>query len=132
MGWPVVPEGMTELLVWLTETYPNTPLYITENGAAFDDQPDATGFVDDQNRIQYLREHFAAAADAIARGVDLRGYFVWSLMDNVEWSSGYTKRFGLVRCDPDTQRRMIKASGRWFADFLSGARDMTSPTPPRI
>ena len=118
MGWPTVPEGLHHLLHWLNARYPGLPMYITENGASLNDQADDTGFVDDQDRIAYLRDHFAAARTALAEGVDLRGYFVWSLLDNLEWACGFERRFGLVRCDFATLQRTIKASGRWYAKFI--------------
>lgn len=116
MGWPIRPDGLHRLLHWLNSRYSDLPIYITENGAAMDDQPDTSGFVDDQDRIAYLRNHLAAIGAAMAEGVDLRGYFAWSLLDNLEWSLGFSKRFGLIRCDHETQQRTIKASGRWYAD----------------
>lgn len=122
MNWPIVPEGLHRMLVWLSRRYPGLPLYITENGAAFDDRVDATGFVSDDDRIAYLRDHFTAAAAALAEGVDLRGYFVWSLLDNLEWAYGFTKRFGLVHCDRTTLQRTIKASGHWFAKYIANGR----------
>ncbi len=118
MGWPIRPDGLNRILHWLNERYRGLPIYITENGAAVNDQPDESGFVNDQDRINYLREHLAAAGTAIAEGVDLRGYFAWSLLDNLEWSLGFSKRFGLIRCNHETQQRTIKASGRWYADVI--------------
>jgi beta-galactosidase len=117
--WPIVPEGLHRLLVWLHRRYGELPVYITENGVALPDRVRADGTVHDPERIAYLREHFSAARRAMADGVDLRGYFVWSLLDNLEWSSGYDKRFGLVRCDFETQRRTIKDSGRWYAEWIA-------------
>jgi beta-glucosidase len=117
MGWNIDPAGLTDLLVSLSERYPDLPLMVTENGAAFPDVVE-DGAVHDVDRIDYLRRHFAAAQDAIARGVDLRGYFVWSLMDNFEWSFGYSKRFGIVRVDYETQERLPKDSARWYADVI--------------
>ena len=122
MDWPIRPDGLHHLLNWLHCRYPGLPFYITENGAALADKPDEHGNVDDQNRITYLRDHFAAAAAAMADGVDLRGYFVWSLIDNLEWTLGFSKRFGLIRCDHETQARTIKASGRWYADVIATGR----------
>lgn len=122
MGWPIVPEGLLRLLHWLNKRYARLPIYVTENGAAFDDQADETGFVDDQNRIAYLRDHIAAARAALAEGIDLRGYFVWTLLDNLEWSEGFAKRFGIIRCDHETQKRTIKASGRWYAELIRAGR----------
>src|SRR5207302_4563166 len=107
------------LLHRLHEEYAGLPLMITENGAAFDDRPDADGRVRDDDRIAYLRDHIAVVHEAIRSGVDVRGYFVWSLLDNFEWSFGYSKRFGIVYVDYPTQRRIIKDSGRWYADFIA-------------
>jgi beta-galactosidase len=120
--WPVMPEGLADLLKWFWQRY-EKPLAVTENGAAFDDQPNADGFVKDDDREAYLQEHIRACAAALDAGVDLGGYYVWSLMDNLEWSEGYSKRFGIVRCDFQTQKRTIKASGRWYADFVGRAAD---------
>lgn len=119
MGWPIVPAGLYRLVGWLARRYPNLPVYVTENGAALPDEPDANGFVNDVGRIHYLADHIAALAAAMKDGIDVRGYFVWSLIDNLEWSAGYEKRFGLIRCDRDTLRRTIKASGHWYADLIS-------------
>jgi beta-glucosidase len=96
--------------------YGPIPLYVTENGAAFDDRIGPDGRVADPRRVAYLDEHFRVAHRAIADGIDLRGYFVWTLMDNFEWSWGFTKRFGLVYVDYATQRRIPKDSARWFAE----------------
>ncbi len=129
-GWEVFPDALTAVLVWVRERYGDLPLYITENGAAFYDPPTALdGQVDDPLRVHYLREHLRAAHAALARGVDLRGYFTWSLLDNFEWSLGYSKRFGIVHVDYETQRRTPKASARFYAEvirsrgaILNGAR----------
>jgi beta-glucosidase len=96
--------------------YTAVPLYVTENGAAFEDKASADGVVDDPERIAYLDAHLRACHAAIASGVPLGGYFAWSLMDNFEWSWGYTKRFGLVHVDYPTQRRVPKSSGRWYGE----------------
>ena len=119
MGWEVFPQGLTELLVRLHEDYAPKALLVTENGAAFVDEL-KDGRVVDPDRLDYLREHIAACADAIAQGVSLTGYFAWSLLDNFEWASGYAKRFGLVYVDYNTQQRVVKSSGQWYADFLQG------------
>ncbi len=118
MGWAIVPDGLRRALHWVADRYPSLPVYVTENGAACNDHVGADGEIDDQNRIAYLHDHLAAASDALRDGVDLRGYFVWSLLDNFEWSCGYDKRFGLIRCDFPTGKRTIKASGRWYARFI--------------
>ena len=121
MGWNIAPDGLEELLVHLHEEFPDQPLMVTENGAAFPDRVVETEHgarVPDADRIDYLNRHFTAAHRAIARGVDLRGYFVWSLLDNFEWGYGYSKRFGIVRVDYETQERIPKDSARWFADVI--------------
>jgi beta-glucosidase len=117
-GWEIHPNGLHEMLVGLTRRYGRIPMIVTENGAAFDDVPSPNGFVDDQNRISYIAEHLRAARRAIDSGVDLRGFFVWSLLDNHEWAEGFTKRFGIVRVDYESQRRTPKASASWLARFL--------------
>jgi beta-glucosidase len=118
MDWPIEPWGLSDLLLRLHRDYPGTPLMVTENGAAFADRV-VDGRVDDQDRLEYLRGHFAAAHDAISRGVDLRGYLVWSLLDNFEWAYGYDKRFGIVHVDFATQRRTPKASALWYAQVIA-------------
>jgi beta-glucosidase len=118
MGWNIAPDGLLELLTSLRDQFPDQALMITENGAAFDDVV-TDGAVHDAERVDYLRRHLAAAHRAIEDGVDLRGYFVWSLLDNFEWGYGYAKRFGVVRVDFDTQERIVKDSGRWFQQLAS-------------
>lgn len=118
MGWEVHPEGIAEVLGMVTRRYGKLPLYVMENGAAFDDEPDATGFVEDTARAQFLEAHLVAGLRAIEAGADLRGWFVWSLLDNYEWAEGYKKRFGIVRVDYTTQERIPKASGRWFESLM--------------
>lgn len=122
-GWEVYPEGLAEALSWVRRRYGDVPLYVTENGAAFDDAPAGEDLVPDVARVRYLREHVRAARRAIEAGVDLRGYFVWSLLDNFEWSHGYSKRFGIVHVDYATQKRTPKASAMFYADLIreSGA-----------
>ncbi len=118
MGWLVDPEGFCKVLVWLRERYGSVPMYVAENGIALNDAPDEEGYVEDGERIQYLRDHIEAMGRAMDAGVDVRGYMVWSLMDNMEWSFGYDRRFGLVHCDRSTLKRTIKASGHWYAEFI--------------
>jgi beta-glucosidase len=120
MGWEVFPAGLSELLGRLHEDYRLPPLYITENGAAYRDQL-IDGRVADVDRIRFLQSHIAAMADAREAGVDVRGYFVWSLLDNFEWADGYSKRFGLVYVDYETQRRTLKDSAIWYRE-LCGER----------
>ena len=110
MGWEVYPEGLYEILTRLKADYDFPAYYVTENGVAYADHVGADGQVFDSRRVAYLRDHFVQAARAIAEGVPLRGYFVWSLMDNFEWAFGFSKRFGLVYTDYATQQRTPKAS----------------------
>jgi beta-glucosidase len=131
MGWEVYPGGLTELLLRLQADYRLPPLYITENGAAYRDRP-VDGRVADAERIRYLHRHIAAMADALEAGVDLRGYFVWSLLDNFEWADGYTKRFGLVYVDYATQRRTLKDSALWYQAFCSRARTAAVVAPSTL
>jgi len=118
LDWEVYPSGLTDILEWVAGRYGPVPLYITENGAAFYDPPQADGAVDDPLRRRYLRDHLWAALTAMRNGVDLRGYFAWSLLDNFEWAYGYSKRFGLVHVDYATQQRTLKASGRFYAEVI--------------
>ena len=119
LGWEVYAPGLTDILTWVTERYGRMPLYVTENGAAFYDPPVAEhGRIDDPLRVDYYRAHLRAVLDAIDCGADVRGYFAWSLLDNYEWSEGYSKRFGLVHVDYATQQRTIKASGKFYADVI--------------
>ena len=115
MGWGIEHDGLTELLVRIARDYPAIPMYVTENGASFYDYVDPEGEVDDTERIAFLDAHFRAAHAAIQAGVDLRGYFIWSLMDNFEWAHGYSKRFGLIYVDYLTQTRILKQSASWYA-----------------
>ncbi|MEW2547222.1 GH1 family beta-glucosidase [Streptomyces sp. NPDC047002] len=118
MDWAIDPDGLYELLVGLHRDHPDLPLMVTENGAAFDDRVGADGRVDDPGRIAYLAGHLAAVQRALAAGADVRGYFLWSLLDNFEWAYGYSKRFGVVYVDYATQRRIPKASARWYAEVI--------------
>jgi beta-glucosidase len=118
MDWEVYPSGLTEILDWIWEDYGIGPLYVTENGAAFRDEGTSPPF-DDEDRRTYLADHLAAARNALAHGVPLAGYFVWSLLDNFEWAWGYDQRFGIVHVDYDTQQRTIRQSGRWYADVIA-------------
>jgi beta-glucosidase len=111
MGWGIQPDGLRELLMRISSVYVPGRVYVTENGAAFADDPSGS----DPRRVAYLRHHFAAAADALERGVPLGGYFVWSLLDNFEWAHGFTKRFGLVYVDHVSLAPTVKDSGRFFA-----------------
>ncbi len=117
-SWEVFPQGLTDTLVWVKERYGDLPLYITENGAAFYDPPTADGEVQDPLRVDYFRTHLRAAREAMDRGVDLRGYFAWSLFDNLEWSLGFSKRFGIVHVDFETQKRTPKASAQFYSEVI--------------
>ena len=119
-GWGICPSQLTELLIHLKKNYNNLPIFITENGTALGEPADETGYVNDQGRINYLRAHFQAAHNAIQQGVDLKGYYVWSLMDNFEWAEGYDLRFGLIHVDFDDpeRKRTPKASFDWYRDFI--------------
>ncbi len=119
MGWEVAPRSLFRLLNRLHFDYQTPAIYITENGAAFPDEVSEDGRVHDDRRLAYLDAHFRAAHEAIQCGVPLRGYFVWSLMDNFEWSFGYTKRFGIVYIDFETQQRIVKDSGLWYRDVIA-------------
>jgi beta-glucosidase len=119
LGWPIEPEGLHATLAGLRSRYPGLPpIYITENGCAY---PDEVG-VEDSDRIEFIESHLHATARAIADGVDVRGYFHWSLLDNFEWARGYAPRFGLVHVDYATQVRTPKASFGWLRDRIKGAR----------
>jgi len=130
-GWEVFPQGLTDTLLWVRRTYGDIPLYVTENGAAFFDPPVAEGGrVRDPLRIDYLRRHLRAVHEAIRAGCDIRGYMVWSLLDNLEWSLGYSKRFGIVHVNYATQQRTVKDSGRWYANVVrSHGRALGEPLP---
>lgn len=121
-GWEVYPPGLTDLLVRVQRDYAPQAVVVTENGAAFEDAWDGNGAVSDPQRLSYIHEHIQALEQALAHGVPLGGYFLWSLLDNFEWSEGYSKRFGMVYVDYPTQRRIVKESGRWYADFVSSHR----------
>jgi beta-glucosidase len=122
IGWEVDPGGLEAVLVRLHADYPPVALYVTENGAVFDDRVDAAGRVRDPERVRYLDEHLRAAGRALRQGVDLRGYFVWSLLDNFEWARGYAPRFGIVYVDYPTQRRIPKDSARWLRHTIAASR----------
>ena len=119
-NWEVFEEGLTETLLWVKERYGNPPVYITENGSAFYDPPTATdGRVQDPLRVDYPKRHLRAVGSAIAQGADVRGYMAWSLLDNLEWSLGYAKRFGIVHVDFATQQRTLKDSARLYAEVIA-------------
>ena len=120
-GWPIVPDALREWLIMFRARYRAAlpPIVITESGCSFDDVPDEHGVVDDQRRIDYLDAHLKAVATAIQRGVDIRGYYCWSLLDNFEWAEGYTQRFGLVHVDHETQARTPKKSFEWYCEVIA-------------
>jgi beta-glucosidase len=120
-GWAVEPEGLLEALVALTEGYDPPPLYVHEAGAAYDDDLDPQGEVHDEGRVAWLDAHLRSARRAMDQGVDLRGFFVWSLLDNFEWAEGYRHRFGIVHVDRDTLVRTPKASARWYREVIAAS-----------
>jgi beta-glucosidase len=126
IGWPVVPGGLARQLAWITEVSKGAfgklqlPLYITENGYARNDEIERDGRIHDRERIQYIRQHLAICADLIQAGLPLKGYYAWSFLDNFEWASGYTKRFGIVHVDYATQKRTPKDSAYFFRDAIAG------------
>lgn len=117
MGWEIYPEGLTELLLRLHRDYRLPPIYMTENGAAFNDTI-SEGKINDARRVDFIARHIDAMAKAMAKGVNIQGYMVWSLLDNFEWASGYEKRFGIVHVDYATQKRTLKDSALWYRSFL--------------
>ena len=121
MGWPIVPSALTELLLRLQRDYGVVPFVITENGAAFDDELNGAAVVEDDRRVAYLARHIEAVERAREQGADVRGYYVWSLLDNFEWEHGYAKRFGIVFVDFPTQRRIPKRSALWYRDLIAAA-----------
>ncbi|MFD5573869.1 GH1 family beta-glucosidase [Streptomyces cadmiisoli] len=131
MGWPVVPHTFTDLLVDLAKRYPTLPpVLITENGSAEADSVDAEGRVRDTDRVEYLRTHLEALATAMRAGVDVRGYYVWSLLDNFEWARGYDQRFGIIRVDYDTLERTPKDSYHWYRQLIADHRARTGGADP--
>lgn len=117
MGWEVYPQAIYEVLKWLQDDYNNPTVMITENGAAFEDTV-VNGEVDDPKRIAYLNGYISQVKRAMDEGADITGYFAWSLVDNFEWAAGYAKRFGLIHVDHQTQKRIIKNSGHWYANLI--------------
>lgn len=135
-GWEVFPQGLTDTLTWFKQRYGDIPMYVTENGAAFFDppvaEPDASGErrVRDPLRMDYLQKHISAIHDAIQAGCDIRGYMVWSLLDNLEWSLGYSKRFGVVHVNYATQDRTPKDSAKWYSNVIAThGRSLSEPLP---
>lgn len=122
MGWPVEPPGLFEILSELRALYGNPAVFVTENGAAYEDHPDVASRVEDTERIAYIRDHLAELHRALAAGCNVKGYMVWSLLDNYEWAEGYGRRFGIVRIDYPTQTRTPKASYRWYREVIRSGR----------
>jgi beta-glucosidase len=126
MGWPIVPGGLERQLLWVADISkgafgkPEIPIYITENGCACDDKVAGDGRVHDRERIEYLKQHLAVCADLIKKGMPIKGYYHWSLLDNFEWAHGYTKRFGLAHIDYKTLKRTLKDSAYFFRDLIAG------------
>jgi beta-glucosidase len=119
MGWEVCAPAFRRALNRISKDYAPPPIYITENGAAYPDLLTPDGKIHDERRIDYLRQHFTQVRLAMQDGVDIRGYFVWSLMDNFEWGHGNTKRFGLIRVDYDTLQRTLKDSAEWYSRVIA-------------
>lgn len=122
MGWPIMPQGLTDLLTRVTRDYGPIPLFITENGAAYPDAVAADGSVKDPERVRYVSDHIVAVAQAITQGSPVKGYYLWSLMDNFEWGYGYSKRFGCVYVDYVSQKRIPKDSARWYSQWIQDFR----------
>jgi beta-glucosidase/6-phospho-beta-glucosidase/beta-galactosidase len=120
MGWEIHPDGLVDVIRMVNERAPELAIYVTENGAAYPDEVGPDGSVDDEERRRYFELHVDACRQAVAEGLPLQGYFAWSLMDNFEWAFGFSRRFGIVYVDYETQQRTVKKSGLWFQDFLSG------------
>ena len=118
MQWAIVPWGFKKLLQWIADRYDNQPIFITENGCAFDDKL-VEGKVHDLERIDFFKGYISSMAEAINSGVNVRGYFIWSLMDNFEWASGYSKKFGIHYVEKDSLTRIAKASALWYKDVIA-------------
>ena len=129
MAWEIYPKGLEEMLLRVHREYGPPSILITENGAAFEEQWDGKSYVPDKKRLQYLRDHISVLEAVLQRGVPIKGYFAWSLLDNFEWIDGYSKRFGLVYVDYATQRRIIKESGRWYAAFIDTRQQKPQDVP---
>ena len=115
MGWEVHPEGIYKILKWVHTNYPVSRIYVTENGASFTDNISPDGRIHDERRVAYLREYIKQAHRAMREGVPLKGYFAWSTLDNFEWAYGYSRRFGVIYVDYETQNRVIKDSGYFLS-----------------
>ena len=118
MDWEIVPESLYNLILRVRKEYTTVPIYITENGAAFNDRVSRGGKIRDNKRIDYLKKHLLKVAELNQKGADIRGYFLWSLMDNFEWQHGYSKRFGIIYVNYETQERILKDSAMWYKDLI--------------
>ncbi|OKL54198.1 beta-glucosidase [Bowdeniella nasicola] len=132
MGWNIEPRGLYDLLTALDTAYEGLPLAVTENGAAFDDVVTADGRIHDERRVAYLKDHLAEISAAVADGADVRGYFVWSLLDNFEWSYGYAKRFGIVHVDYETQQRRLKDSALFYRGVIAEHHTRRAERSPEL
>jgi beta-glucosidase len=130
IGWPIVPSAFRDTLLDINTRF-RLPIYVLENGTADDDKLDSSGTFQDAGRIAYLQAYIVAMQEAISAGADVRGYFVWSLLDNFEWTAGYSQRFGLVHVDFGTQQRSPKASARWYSEFIKNARQSSASATAR-
>jgi beta-glucosidase len=128
MDWEIFPDGLANILTRIHQEYAPKAMVVTENGAAFPDQWNGDGHIADRQRIEYLQAHIQTIAQVVRQGVPIKGYVVWSFLDNYEWAEGYRKRFGLVYVDYPTQRRIIKDSGLWYASFVASQRNGRSPS----
>jgi beta-glucosidase len=128
MGWPVTPHGIKDLLVRVAKDWPEIQdIAITENGAAYPEEPDENGVVRDTRRVYYLDTHIDSVGAAIELGVPVKSYYAWSLMDNFEWAEGYAKRFGIIHVDFETQKRTLKNSAKAYSAIIS---NHTAPAVP--
>jgi len=129
MGWEVYPDGLHQLLVRVARDYSPRAIYVTENGAAFGDVRVHDGHVHDPERTAYLDTHIDAVGRAVADGAPVKGYFVWSLLDNFEWAHGYSKRFGIIYIDYPKLERVPKDSYYWYRDFIAAQARTPTPSP---
>jgi beta-glucosidase len=123
-GWEVYPQALSEMILHISKDYPGIPIYVTENGCSYGDGPGADGKVKDQRRVSFLRRFISEVGHAMKAGADVRGYFLWTFTDNFEWAEGFQQRFGIVHCNFQTQQRIVKESGHWYARLArTGALD---------
>ena len=126
-GWEVYPQALSEMILRVTKDYPGIPIYVTENGCSYGDEPGADGKVNDQRRVSFLRRFISEVGHAMKAGADVRGYFLWTFTDNFEWAEGFQQRFGIVYCDFQTQQRIVKESGHWYAQARAHRRARFRP-----